>query len=284
MTSATRLRTPVRVALSASQSPDIAAFGLSSGHMRDAVADLVLQLLAADMDIAYGGNLCKDGLTHLLSELAIRYARSEDPEERPRVASHLPWPVHIGMPIGQLERTAKELRGIAELVLVGKDGRPMTLQSRRALPSRTPSPAEWVEGLTAMRRLEQSCTDARVVLGGQVDGYRGRMPGVAEEALLSLRGRQPLFLVGGFGGAARDVAETLDLAEPWAGSRGSWRGKSDFAEWTGDDLNNGLSREENGTLATTPFIRQVVVLVLRGLFRVKAERVGDSEGTAAPAT
>lgn len=280
MISATRLRPPVRVALSASESPDIAAFGLSAGHMKDAVADLVLQLLAADMDIAYGGDLRKDGLTHLLFELAIRYARSEDPEERTRVANHLPWPVHIGMPIKEIERTAKELRGIAELVLVGEDGGRMTLQSRRGLSSRKPSQDEWVEGLTAMRRLQRSCTDARVVLGGQVDAYKGRMPGVAEEALLSLGGRQPLFLVGGFGGVARDVAEALDLAEPWAGTRGSWRGKSDFEEWTGDDLNNGLSRQENGTLATTPFVGQAIVLVLRGLLRLKADRVGDSGGTA----
>ncbi len=276
MTTATRLRTPVRVALSASESPDIAAFGLSAGHMKDAVADLVVQLMAADMDIAYGRDLRKDGLRHLLFELTIRYARSEDPEERTRVVHHLPWPVHIRMPIEEIERTAKELRGIAELVLVGKDGGRMTLQTRRGLSSRKPTPAEWTLGLTAMRRLQQSCTDARVVLGGQVDEYNGRRPGAAEEALLSLRDRQPLFLVGGFGGAARDVAEALGLAEPWAGSRGSWRGKSDFQEWTGGDLNNGLSREENVTLATTPFVGQAVVLVLRGLIRLKANRVGSS--------
>ena len=43
-------------------------------------------------------------------------------------------------------------------------------------------------------------TRARIVLGGRVAGYKGRMPGIAEEALLSLQAQQPVFLLGGFGG------------------------------------------------------------------------------------
>lgn len=270
---------PVTVAISASESPDINAFGLSGGHLRDAVADLVLQVLAAGMDISYGGDLRQYGLTRLLFELVPRYTSSERLGKRTRVTNHLPWPVHIGIPTEQIERTAAEIRGTAELVLVGKDGKPMTLEARRRMPTRTPSADGWVTGLTAMRHFQCSCTDARVVLGGQVTGYKGRMPGVAEEALFSLHGRQPLFLVGGFGGAARDVAETLDLAKPWAGSRANWPGQSDFQGWTGDDLNNRLSREENELLATTPFVRQAIVLVLRGLFRLKAERIANTGGT-----
>lgn len=271
---------PLTVAISASESPDLSAFGLGKGHLRDAVADMVLQVLAADMDISYGGDLRQYGLTRLLFELVPRYTSSEELGSRTRFTNHLPWPVHIGMPTERIERTAAEIREAAELVLVGKDGKPMTLEARRGVPTRTPGPDGWAAGLTAMRRFQCSCTDARVVLGGQVTGYMGRMPGVAEEALFSLRGRQPLFLVGGFGGAARDVAETLGLAEPWAGSRADWPGQTDFVDWTGDDLNNRLSREENELLATTPFVRQAIVLVLRGLLRLKADRVGDSGGTA----
>jgi len=42
------------------------------------------------------------------------------------------------------------------------------------------------------------------------------MPGIAEETYLSLEAQQPVFVLGGFGGCARDIAET---AERWAGSR-----------------------------------------------------------------
>ena len=277
MNAETRSGTPATVAVSASESHDVGAFGLSAGHLRDVVADIALEVLAADMDLAYGGDLREHGLTQLLFNLVVRYTRSEEMGTRTRITNHLAWPVHIAMPVEQIECLAAELRGTAELVLVGDDGTHLTLPERRGLRTRTPRPREWVEGLTAMRRFQRACTDARVVLGGQVAGYKGCMPGVAEEALLSLRAKQPLLLVGGFGGAARDVAETLGLAEPWRGSRHDWAGQSEIAGYTGADLNNGLSREENETLATTPFISQIVVLILRGLKRLSLRRNGDGE-------
>lgn len=51
--------------------------------------------------------------------------------------------------------------------------------------------------------------DERVVLGGRVAGYQGRMPGIAEESLCSLRAEQPLYGLGGFGGCVGDIAESL---------------------------------------------------------------------------
>ena len=41
--------------------------------------------------------------------------------------------------------------------------------------------------LTAMRQTMLKETSGRVVLGGKVEGYLGSMPGIAEEALLTLR-------------------------------------------------------------------------------------------------
>lgn len=280
MIAQTRPKTSLTVAISASESPDIAAFGLSEGHLRDALADLALRVLAADMDLAYGGDLRDHGLTRLLFELVMRYTPSESLGERTRVTNHLAWPVHIGMPVERIEGLAAEPQGVADLVLVGMDGARITLQARRSMRTRKPNSDEWVAGLTAMRRCQRSCNDARIVLGGQVAEYKGCMPDVAEEAILSIQSRQPLFLVGGFGGSARDVAETLGLADPWTGSRRNWCGQPDFQRWTGDDLNNGLSREENERLATTPFLPATIVLVLRGLCRLRADESGRAGETA----
>ena len=93
------------------------------------------------------------------------------------------------------------------------------------------------------------------------------MPGIAEEALLSLQKDQPLFLLGGFGGCTRDIAETLGLVERWAGSRPAWPGRNLF-EGFSPELNNGLTEEENATLARTPHIDQANILVMRGLHRL----------------
>lgn len=267
-------RQPMTVAISTSDTPDMVALGLSEGHLKEAMAELALQLLAAGANLAYGGDLRAHGFTKLLFRLVTRYTLTAELKRTVRVTNHLAWPVHIRMPVDQLETLAAELRGTARLVLLGSDGTCLTMEARRRLPTREPTHKEWRQGLTTMREFQRSATDARVLLGGQVANYKGRMPGVAEEALVSLHARQPLFLIGGFGGCTRDVAETLDLAEPWAGSRNGWPGRREFAEWTSPDLNNGLSLEENQALATTPFIGEAVVLVLRGIYRLRGRESG----------
>lgn len=264
-------RKPLRIAISTSDSPDMVALGLSEGHLKEATAELALQLLAASTNLAYGGDLRAHGFTQLLFQLVLRYTSPFDLKSAVRVTNHLAWPVHIGTPVDRIEALATELRGVGELVLLECDGTPLALDARRGLPTREPSEDEWLSGLTAMREFQRSSTDARVLLGGQVANYKGRMPGVAEEALMSLRTSQPVFLIGGFGGCARDVAETLGLIEPWTGSRNGWPGRRKLEEWTSRDLNNGLFAQENEVLAGTPFIGQAVMLVLRGMNRLRKQ-------------
>ena len=119
-----------------------------------------------------------------------------------------------------------------------------------------------------MRTTMRGDIQARIVLGGRVEGYKGAMPGIAEETSLSLEKGQPVFLLGGFGGCARDIAETLGLAECWTGSRDDWDGRRCFHKYSPDDLHNGLSWEENVILARTPHIQEAVTLVSRGLRRI----------------
>ena len=61
-----------------------------------------------------------------------------------------------------------------------------------------------------MREKVTDETDARVVLGGRMTGFSGLMPGIVEEVLLATRKRQPLYVAGGFGGAAHVVALAFD--------------------------------------------------------------------------
>lgn len=51
--------------------------------------------------------------------------------------------------------------------------------------------------------------DARIVLGGRDFGYSGFLPGIFEEALISLERKSPLFLLGGFGGASEVLAQII---------------------------------------------------------------------------
>jgi hypothetical protein len=258
------------IAISASDSPDMPALGLSEEHLRDAMAEIARHLLALGARLCYGGDLRSGGFSEVLFELIQRHRRDAvDRDAQTGVTNFLAWPLHLQMPFEELETLRVGLGGIAELLCLDEAGAPLTLQNRQAIQARPPSDAEWAIGLTSMRQSIQSATQARIVLGGQVDSYRGSMPGIAEEALISLQAGTPLYLVGGFGGCARDIAETLTLVEPWAPLNRKWHGRSLFEKFTPELLKNGLTERENQVLARTPHVDQAIILILKGLVSIK---------------
>ena len=257
-----------RVAISISESPDMAVLGLSNEHLQDAMAELALSLLASGTSLAYGGDLCKDGFMELLFELLTRYQDHPRHSGKVGATDYLAWPVHIRMTAGELAAFSAGHEGAARLIFLARNGSRLEQEQRLELPSHEPDDDEWAEGLTGMRVVMRQETRARIVLGGRVADYKGRMPGIAEEALLSLQAQQPVFLLGGFGGCARDVAETIGLVERWAGSRGDWSGRPLFKHYSPTDLHNGLSDADNAVLARTPHLDQAVALVSRGLQRI----------------
>ena len=119
-----------------------------------------------------------------------------------------------------------------------------------------------------MRVALTEASDARIVLGGRIEGFKGRMPGIAEEALSALTAKQPLFLLGGFGGCARDIAIELGIFPRHNVDKASWQGIESFQKFHGMELMNGLTAEENGKLAGTVHIDEAVTLILRGLLRL----------------
>lgn len=257
------------VAISTSESPDMPALGLSDEHLRDGMGEIARHLLALGARLVYGGDLRAHGFSELLFELVARHRRDADQgDERTGVVNYLAWPVHICKTAADLDQLSADLAGSAELVCLALDGTPLTVTERRAMMQSQPTDEQWATGLTAMRRVMLSETHVRIVLGGRVEQYKGIMPGIAEEALLSLQVQQPLFLMGGFGGCARDIAETIGLVKPWAASRPAWPGRREFETFTASDLNNGLNAEENATLARTPHVDQAIMLILRGLLRL----------------
>jgi hypothetical protein len=247
--------------------------GLTDEHLRDAMAEIARHLLGLGARLAYGGDLRAYGFTELLFELVARHGRDADSgDERTSVVNYLAWPVHIREKAADLEKYVSELAGSAELIFLSLDGDRWTAAERFEAPQALPTEGEWTRGLTAMRKRMGSETHARIILGGRVEGYEGTVPGIAEEALLSLHSGQPLFIMGGFGGCARDLAETLGLLSRWVASRPMWNGREAFLPFKGTDLRNGLTPEENAILARTPHVDQAVALILRGLLNLRLQQ------------
>ena len=51
--------------------------------------------------------------------------------------------------------------------------------------------------------------DARILIGGGIDRYTGFLPGIFEEALVTFEKERPIYLLGGFGGAASILADAI---------------------------------------------------------------------------
>lgn len=257
------------IAISTSDSPDMPVLGLSEQHLYDAMTEIARHLLALGARIVYGGDLRANGFTGLLFELVARHRRDADEgDESPGVLNYLAWPVHMQKDVSDLERLSTDLRGMARLVLFNRDGTPLPMVERAHYTAIMPSDDDWEKGLTEMRKAMLQDTHTRIVLGGQVDKYKGAMPGIAEEALLSLYAKQPLFIMGGFGGCAKDITESLNIVAPDGIQQRNWIGRKEFDGFSFQDLNNGLTEEENVVLARTPHVDQAIAMVLRGLFRL----------------
>ena len=265
----THPETTPAVALSLLDSPDIEAYGLSCLHLDDLQGNMAMRLLGSGRSLAYSGDLRVHDFdfTDLLFQLLVRYQGHPDHSGEIGVTDYLAWPMHIRMTLEEIDQFCTEHGESIRLAFLTKDGAQLEREQRQAIPSHEPDDGEWADGLTAMRIAMRGGTVARVAAGGRVDGYRGRMPGIAEEVLLSLEARQPVFLIGRFGGCARDIAGTMGLLEQAGEGPESWNENETFSRFTPDDLCNGLSREQNAVLASTPHIDQMVDLVSWGLRR-----------------
>ncbi|HVR41612.1 MAG TPA: hypothetical protein VMU84_21125 [Thermoanaerobaculia bacterium] len=240
------------IALSVSDSPDLARLGMSPRALDHAVIEIARYLLRAGATIAYGGDLRDSGFTIALFELVRRYRR-DDPDAPP-LRNYLAWSVHQRYEPAFIESKRKEYTGAAKIILLDRDGDDAT------------------QSLTSMRRRMAADTHARVLLGGKVTGFSGAYPGIAEEAAVTLEQNKALLLAGGFGGCTRDIASWLGFGGPWE------RSLADVgAEWQ-QRYFAGMEQvksaqiaplpDENHTLADCRNLPQIIRLVLQALARL----------------
>lgn len=257
------------IAIAVSDSADMAGLGLAPEHLQDAMTEIARHLLAMGARLIYGGDLRANGFTELLFELVARHRRDADVGDvRPAIVNLLAWPIVASTAPGELRSLADDLRGLAELHFLDRDGRdipPGALDGVRGQPL---TDQDWATALTAMRHALTAASDVRIVLGGRTEGFKGRMPGIAEEALTALEAGQPLYLLGGFGGCARDIAAILGMLAPPGLTLPLWPSADAFKRFAISDLRNGLTDNENHTLTRTVHVDQAVGLILRGLLRL----------------
>lgn len=260
-------------------------------HLEDAMVECPRHLLAEGASLAYGGDLRPGGFTTILFELVRSHNRAGSQE---RVHNFLAWPIHLRIDPTIWHEYLDEIHpynlpppaglGVNEKVYVDPD-----------------EPAgryTWARSLTVMRQEMNDKISARVLLGGQVTGFKGKYPGLLEEALFALRTQKPLYLIGGFGGCTRLIVDALKGGVPDALTEAfqardplnkaiadlygadvaakkttaiDYAGELQFLYAAGvGGLDNGLSAAESEILFTSTNLPEIVYLLLRGL----AQRLG----------
>jgi hypothetical protein len=189
-----------KIALSVSESVDLARLGLSEQHCRLVVAEVGRGLMLAGATVVYGGHLNPGGYTEILIEEAQRFSSGRSALEITLSESE-----YRKLTIDELMAADRNLGDVGKLTLVSELGKAVPIS--RALDN------SWTQdagnALTVMRAYVSKETTARLIVGGRLTGYAGAEPGVIEEARLTVQSGRLLLVAAGYGGAAASVAQRL---------------------------------------------------------------------------
>ena len=266
----------VRIGISVSDSADLSRLGLLETHFRLALGEIARCVIVSSGTLSYAGHLDPSGYTAFLVRELQRYHQRNRP-----LRVSLAWSVHRSLSVDQIrdQQTAMGLMG--QIECLDQSGNVMADPfANRAVAAAPITDAAVVrQGLTSMRQHVTNFCQARVLLGGRRVGFSGDMPGVVEEAILSLNAAKPIYLAAGFGGATLDIAKALRIDDcawfpqnnavpPDPRLEASLQRLADIANqhgWVG--LKNGLSDDENRKLAATHRPSEIAALVSLGLGR-----------------
>lgn len=151
---------------------------------------------------------------------------------------------------------------------------------------------KWVLSLTEMRKKLINEIDAVIMMGGKVTGYKGKYPGILEEFLIASNLKKPIYLLGGFGGASREIIHLIKGRESKVfEEKEQFKENNRFymemyekdvdikysdickriKENAYSQLNNGLTQDENDILFSSEDAEEIIGLIIKGLLARLAE-------------
>jgi hypothetical protein len=217
------------------QRDNLLARGMGIDHLRELLIRLARPIIRQGASLAYGGNWRETEDNFTFDLLRVISAEQEDnslggPDSNLTIGklyNHSSWPYYLEVTpkieaqwinCCRIVRITQQQAGLSEVDVV-----PDTDAKNKAREPRTVF--NTAVTLSAMRRLMMQGTTivipdvsrteqippvvARILLGGSVDRYSGFVPGILEEALVTLELQRPTYVLGGFGGAAEILADAI---------------------------------------------------------------------------
>jgi SLOG cluster2 len=215
------------------QRENLLARGMGLEHLRELLIRLARPILRQGASLAYGGHWeeTEDNFTYDL--LRLISAEQEDnslggPDTNLQIGTlynHSAWPHYLKISrrieaqwinACRIVRVTQQDAGFADPDIAVDEG--ADAKTPRAMFNAAVT-------LSAMRRLMMTemsiplpdlpsperipAVIARILLGGKLDSFTGFLPGLFEETLVTLERARPVYILGGFGGAAEVLANTI---------------------------------------------------------------------------
>jgi hypothetical protein len=281
----------VGISISEPTDEELISIGQYNKHLVQLSQDIARHLLARKATLLYGGDLRQNGFTQFIFEEAQALKIRMQSQNSIHIKNYIAWPIYKN-DATDAKIWKAEYKPIAEMVELPypDDVKDLVPSEDYFLPpTNSQNLFVWSRCLTEMRKKMIKDSNARICAGGKHKGYKGRMPGVLEEIIIAIEMKCPLFLLGGFGGVTASVCKLIqndmtpeELTQEWQiQNNAGYKELLDFclsrdskhlvdynliAETIkSSDLRNGLSKEENYKLFTTPFIDEALNLILKGL-------------------
>jgi SLOG-like protein len=230
-----------KLALSVSETPDLEVLGLFEDDDKRFLSAILTPLVYRGARIAYGGRIEPASGTNFTQEISTQLAEAyrqigSKPGSRPLIhylrdndardegiekllAHALKLGSYSEIKLLRGETIAATLLPSGSDLAVYVDGAEAAIVSKADELMAVPQISEIFAGpagrdeLADMRVAMARETDARIILGGRVTKVSKGIPGIAAEALATLGQAKPLLVIGGIGGASRDVAWALGLID-----------------------------------------------------------------------
>lgn len=195
-----------KIGISVSDSDDFKELGFSENHQKDITIELTRYLLVNGAHLVYGGDLRKGGYTKHFSELSFQY-RTKEEQGVTYFTNYFGWPIN-----NLLNNADKALykRNRVEIIKckVPKEV-PEKLKLKFVEADTFENRKLWALSMSQMRQEMTEKTAARIFLGGKLSEYKGFYPGIIEECALGLEKKQPIYLIGAFGGATNLIIRAI---------------------------------------------------------------------------
>jgi hypothetical protein len=195
--------------ISVSESNESALLGFPPWQINRATLQIVSALFGQGVSVVFGHDWRDDGIM----EAVFGFARQTQMpiagiDYQPILFNLLPWPDTPRLDFKELQQLSTTLR--VESAGLPEELRPF---ERRGLESGPDSPLYRylrARALTFLRIKLGRLSHVRLCIGGRRSGSAGRYPGIVEEALLAVRSRMPLYLMGLLGGATKQVIDAIE--------------------------------------------------------------------------